>query len=505
MASVSVATAIPSTATIKIKLRKIPAVSSNAGAASAAATVAAPKMTATLYQHQERFLSNASRMEESGHGGLLGAEMGTGKTIMILSLLLAGRNRFTGQLRKTLVVAPLALINNWSRETLKHTDIPRSKIHIYHNKQRNPASLVDKLLVITTYDTLRLDQAKFGTLSPLYCAGFERIVLDEAHQIKNEKSLCHKACASLPIKYRWAVTGTPILNKKKELMALAKFIGLDDSKPFDIDDWKEEYYLYYSKDEVAKFLPRKTQTMHTLEFSEAEAASYNTMKSDASDAFDEYLEDGSSTRFSSILVKILRLKQFCNHSEIPVPAEKRSNRLTHSTKTAKCISLIQAIPEGEKVLVFSQYKETLEIMAKLLNEQNIGNSMYHGGMSNDAKESSLRDIEANPSKKVLLMSIKAGGVGLTITAANHVILMDPWWNEAIEEQAICRTHRIGQKREVHVHRLTMNNSIEQWIVRLQEKKKEIVAENLDECWTEETQEKSFSQEDLQKLFRASCY
>ena len=215
-------------------------------------------------------------------------------------------------------------------------------------------------------------------------------------------------------------------------------------------------------------------------------------------------------RFTVILTKILRLKQFCNHPYAPLPAEQHHGLPPKSsTKMLKVLSIIEAIPPGEKVIIFSQFKNSLDLLAILLNENGYHNEhmMYHGRLTPQDKESTLQRFEQNPTKSILLMSIKAGGVGLNLVAANHVILLDPWWNRAVEEQALARVHRIGQTREVHIHRLAIRNSIEQWVLSLQEHKLREACKVLDDQLNNSTPSghRNFTQEDLRRLFRENCY
>ena len=442
-----------------------------------------PYLNTRLYPHQRQFLITARRWENELHGGLLGAEMGTGKTLMILSLIADHLHPVTNNPYSTLVVAPLALIHNWYNEINKHLKIPMKRVAIYHGANRTKLDLSECWIVITTYDTVRHDINRWGNESPLITYAAERVILDEAHEIKNSKTAKFQACMQLPGIYRWAMTGTPIHNSQKDLRSLTRFIGLlpysldfwwVDLTTDQINDWKENSYIYFSKAQVRLALPAMQLHQHQLDFSEEESITYEMLKTQAKEMFDGYLEYGPKIfSFTEILVKILRLKQLCNHPYAVLKKDERRNFPTKmSTKTTEMMEILAQIPDNEKVLIFSQFTNTLEIIEESLEETEWNDQVlyYHGGLSPGKKEDILTEFDTNPEKRILLISIKSGGVGLNLVQANHVILMDPWWNQAVEEQAVARAHRIGQTKQVHVYRISINNSIEQWINCIQEKK-----------------------------------
>lgn len=462
----------------------------------------------SLYPHQIEFLNKASKWEKEGHGGLLGAEMGTGKTLMILSLFAE-----SNQIKKTLVIAPLALLENWRNEFHKHLNLPRSKIVIYHGPKRQQIDLHDRLMVITTYETARQDIVRWSSMSPLIdIFNPDRIVLDEAHEIKNPESKRFKAIMKLSqfceCNYNWAMTGTPIHNRVNDIISLARFIDLE---PYNndnwwknctqekLEEWRNASYIYFSIKEINLKLPDKIEHHHHLRFSDDEDEIYQQISINAQQAFMEYL-DGKEL-FTNVLTKILRLKQCCNHVYAPFDEDKIDMPFKDSAKTNKLIQIINNTPDNEKIVVFTQFRGTMNIIADSLVENGYQNKfiMYHGGLNSMQKNIALQNFSNNNNCKILLMSIKAGGVGLNIVEANHVVIFDLWWNKAIEEQAIARVHRIGQTKEVQVHKITIKESIEDWILGLQERKQQC-ANNI--LIGDINQAANFTKEDLKKLFKS---
>ena len=469
------------------------------------------KVKTKLYSHQEEFLKKALMWESRGNGGLLGAEMGTGKTLMILSLFANDAVP-----KRTLVIAPLALLNNWRNEYIRHLDLPASKVAIYHGPKRYQTRLDNRYMVITTYETARIDIEKWDDMSPLV-NDFrpERIVLDEAHEIKNQASKRFKAIVKIPGRLRWAMTGTPIHNYIDDLASLAKFI---DVKPYnnnnwwsiasdeEIETWKHDSYIYFSKEGINLKLPEKHSNHHLLKFSQNEEDLYRQMICEAEELFKQYLDGGCGILFTVILTKILRLKQICNHPFGPMSDKMIKEReFNDSTKTTKLIEIINDIPNNEKIIVFSQFRGTLKLIQRSLhlhgyNDQYV---VYHGGLNPLEKETVLQQFERDDSKKILLMSIKAGGVGLNLVRANHVVLFDLWWNRAVEEQALARVHRIGQAREVHIHRLSIEKSIEQWVIGIQERKMKLASQVLEGYDVDDG--KVFTIEDIKRLFNQGAH
>lgn len=470
------------------------------------------KVKTQLYPHQLTFLKKAKQWEASYHGGLLGAEMGTGKTLMMLALFAS-----SPEPKKTLVIAPVSLLQNWKNEYFKHLSLPSDKVVIYHGAKRTQIKLYDKLMVITSYGTALSDYKKYQDMSPL-AHKFQpnRIVLDEAHEIKNSNTLKFQAIENIPARIRWAMTGTPIQNYREDVESLSRFIG---HKPYsedwwwarlgeqEINEWKNDLYIYFSKEDIQLNLPNINYNHHKLPFNDTEQELYDNMKQEAFEIFDDYLNGNTKgIKFTVILTKILRLKQLCNHPHALLNENMQNDvDLCRSTKINKILDIVNKTKYDDKIIIFSQFRGTLSLIRDTLiqHEKHEQYLMYHGGMNPGEKTTVLKQFEHDENKRILLMSLKAGGVGLNLVQANHAILVDPWWNRAIEEQAIARIHRIGQNKEVHIHRISMLNSIEDWIIGLQDHKL-FGAENF-LYGKEEPPAQYFTKEQLYTLFHNVTY
>jgi len=425
-----------------------------------------------LLSHQIDFITRGQRMErEEGHGGLNGSEMGTGKTLMMLAL----HATHGAYAKRTLVICPLSLLSNWEAEGKRHIDGLRQTR--FHGPKRSTMSLRDYEVVITTYETLRLEYEKWGDESILYKWAPERIVLDESHEIKNQKTRRHEACVWIGhnARFRWCVTGTPIQNGMKDLNSLRSFINYGDD--LSVEDWKKACYISYRLSELKLNIPEKEIEMHELELEDEEMGGYRALKGTIVESYD----DGD---IFLVITKILRLRQYCNKG----------------VKERKVQEILSRTNDGEKTIIFSQFVETLENLREVLVDYEP--LMYHGGMNAAQKEAVIREFAAG-SSKVLLMSLKAGGVGLNMTMANHVIMYEPWWNVSIEEQAWARVHRLGQTKSVKIHRFKVVSTIEEWLHLLQEEKKaqSMILESDDMPAQKET----VTKDKLKELFRNGCY
>lgn len=432
------------------------------------------RLNTKLLPHQVDFIARAQRMERDNHGGLNGSEMGTGKTFMMLAL--HAMEPSIGASTRTLIVCPLGLLNNWANEGRKH--IKNLSQTRFHGPRRSNTHLDNCEVVITTYDVLRLEYEQYGDESILYKWAPKRVVLDEAHEIKNQKTRRHEACMWIGrnARFRWCVTGTPIQNGMKDLRSLRNFI--DWEHELDIDEWKKACYIRYRVRDLKLNIPEKIINTHNLELEADEIEGYRQLKETVVESYD----DGE--RMLVVLTKILRLRQYCNKG----------------VKERKVRQILDAVNDGEKTIIFSQFVQTLEMLEVQLADYEP--LMYHGGLNGSQKESILEQF-ANGESRVLLMSLKAGGVGLNITSANHVIMYEPWWNLSIEEQAWARVHRLGQTKQVHIHRFKVLYTIEEWLHLLQEEKKDQSSIlDLDEDFQVK---ETITKAKLKELFRNSCY
>ncbi|GJJ72279.1 hypothetical protein EMPS_04636 [Entomortierella parvispora] len=620
-----------------------------------------------LLEHQKIGLTWLQKMEEgSNRGGILADDMGLGKTVQTMALIVSRPlgpiddpviwdSRTTWfepppadklvKTKATLVVAPVALVYQWEEELKSKTQPNLLKVHVYHgtNKFTDPELLRRYDVIITTSTTLSNeagfkegpDITKHKAIGVLFKAHFHRVVIDEAHTIKNKMTKASRACAQIAATYRWCLTGTPIQNNIDELYSLIRFLHI---KPYcDWDEFRIQISTPMKKTKgygpamqrvqalLKAICLRRTKTSMVdgkpiLElpernveivqtpFSVDERAFYEALETRTRDRFNAYVRAGTVMKnYSNILVLLLRLRQACCHPhlikdfekatdahapedqrghidalldnlvedvrrrllergmeavECPIcmdvgeesvilsscghiycracitaylqqheeeggkcPECRRSTRVDDlipvadfnqrfnpapseeeldpkgkgkaddngddfgdgklpavdvpqeldewisSSKIDRMIVLVrQAVAKREKIIVFSQFTSLLHLIEKPLQQEGIKYLMYDGSMSAIARNDAVHRMTNDPSYPLMLISLKCGSLGLNLTVANHVVIMDPWWNPALENQAIDRVHRIGQRKNVFVHRLCIPETVEDRILVLQEKK-----------------------------------
>jgi SNF2 family DNA or RNA helicase len=408
--------------------------------------------------------------------------MGLGKTVMVLALLerqrLAGGR--TGESRRTsLVVAPRSVVFNWQQEAARFA--PELRVLDYSGVARADQQhlIADSDLVLVTYGTLRRDAERLATRQ------FEYVILDEAQTIKNAGTASARAARLLRASHRLALSGTPIENRLGDLWSLFEFLnpGLlsassSFAKSFGGKDVSEEalrvlsrglrpFILRRTKEQVARELPAKTEQTIECELEKPQRALYNELR----DHYRRQLLNGSSSWQRSklqVLEALLRLRQAACHPGLIDPARA-------SDKSAKLDLLVprllETIEEGHKTIVFSQFTSFLALLRKSLDARGIGYE-YLDGRTKDRK-TRIDRFQNDPACRLFLISLKAGGVGLNLTAADYVFLLDPWWNPAVEAQAIDRAHRIGQERSVFAYRLIARDTVEERVLELQQRKRKL--------------------------------
>jgi SNF2 family DNA or RNA helicase len=396
-------------------------------------------------------------------GAMLADDMGLGKTLQALCAL-QGR---------TLIVCPTSVLQAWLTQLEQFR--PDLSVSLYYGSGRklDPRSAV----VLTTYSVLRLD------LDELNRAQWETIVLDEAQVIKNPESQAARAAHALRGKFRIALSGTPVENRLDDLWSQFQFLnpGLLGSR----QDFQEEYagpvsrgdqtraaelrarvrpfILRRLKKEVAPELPPRTETVLQCELSQEERDTYDAILASARSEVLEKLEAGANM-FAALEI-LLRLRQACCDSRL-LPGAQSSSR---SSKVELLMeTLEESLENGHRALIFSQWTSFLDLLEPELKASGIRFSRLDGTTVDRAKV--VEDFQRPDGPSVLLLSLKAGGVGLTLTAADHVFLLDPWWNPAAEDQAADRAHRIGQKNPVLIHKLVARDTVEDRILLLQQKK-----------------------------------
>ncbi|KAJ7074976.1 SNF2 family N-terminal domain-containing protein [Mycena belliarum] len=500
-------------------------------------------------------------------GGILADDMGLGKTIMMTARIVDGplskKDRDAGWRKATLVVCPLALVQQWAAEIEKFT-LGLNVLQYHGPARRKGASLLpDADVVLTTYGIVCSEHAQINpddfdaSSSVLFSTKWGRIVLDEAHTIKNRATKTAVACFDLRAKFRWCLTGTPMQNKVDEFYPLMRFLRI---KP--LNDWErfnsqiakpiskgpgsnlamkrlqvvlQHVMLRRTKEEIEKYLPLPARSVHLLpcQFDPAEREFYIALKTQVQTLLRRILTKGDTGGqvYMNILVLLLRLRQACDHpclvledyagddvadydmsdaeepdgkprcrvcmtrltsrnsaakawpghcvncAALKVQAQNLRGPMRASAKIRVIIQLLKHIEHEsggqEKTVIFSQFTSMLDVIEPFLAAIGVGFVRYDGSMSPKERKQALEEIATDPRKTVILVSLKAGGVGLNLTSCNHVILVDMWWNPAVEEQAFDRTHRVGQTRDVHIYKLKIDGTVEDRILELQAKKREL--------------------------------
>lgn len=429
-------------------------------------------INAKLRSYQADGVLWLAKMRKNNHGCLLADEMGLGKTLQVLSYLFArGENQ-----NPHLVIAPTSLVYNWQREVAKFIPSWESKIGV---QLHSPDTT--KILLIVSYDILRLNIAEYNSIC------YDTIVIDEAQVIKNRDTQKYKAIKTLRGQHKIILTGTPIENSIDDiwshfmiLMPEMKILYASLSKRCQskTDDaftelsrkFLKPFILRRTKQEVLKDLPQMIEKTIYVEMSKSERLLYNNIHKMVLKA----LENGVSGRIESIALEgLLRLRQTCVSPKLLPNSLFKGEISSVSSKLQTALEYIDSfINKGEKVLVFSQFIGGLEEMERILSEHAILYEKIYGETRD--RTTPIVRFQENNNIHVFLISLKAGGVGLNLTAANNVILLDDWWNPAVEDQAFARAHRIGQNRNVMVFRFICKNTIEEKVLQLQENKRQTI-------------------------------
>lgn len=439
------------------------------------------ELQAGLRHYQQDGLNWLQFLREFGLGGILADDMGLGKTLQTLACVMEEKS--AGRLTApALVVCPTTLISNWESEAIKFT--PELKRLVIHGNRRKPlfGQIQEADLVITSYPLLPrdIDQHK----SQAYSFAF----FDEAQYLKNPATALAKAARKLPAENRIALTGTPMENHLGELWSLFDLVlpgYLGDQKSFREDYRKpiEEtgdsnrqaelsrrvrpFMLRRTKDQVTPELPHKTEIIRHVELNREQRDLYETVRASMDQRIRQLLaEKGAARSQIDILDALLKLRQICCH-----PALLRSDTTASSAKLDYLQEMItELLEEGRRIIVFSQFTSMLTLIEKTLRAGNIPFEKLTGQTRNRA--SPVKRFQ-NGDSPVFLISLKAGGTGLNLTAADCVIHYDPWWNPAVEQQATDRAWRIGQDKPVFVYRLITEGTVEERIQALQARKSQL--------------------------------
>jgi non-specific serine/threonine protein kinase len=461
-----------------------------------------------LRPYQEHGYHWLHYLSEIGWGGILADDMGLGKTVQALSYLNYYRTS-QGKLR-ALVVCPTTLMFNWENEIKKFTPSLTYYIHHGGERTRGKDQFLSAEIIITTYGTLRSD------IKLLVEVPFDYVVLDESQAIKNPSSKVTKAACLLNAKHRVCLSGTPLQNNTFDIFAQMNFLnpGMLGSVEFfrqefaiPIDKFGEAdrkdhlrkllypFILRRTKEQVAKDLPDKIETILFCEMESEQMAIYDAYRNDFRDKIMGTIEQNGIQRSQlTILQGLMKLRQICDSPAILNEAEKFPN---HSIKLEELGREITENISNHKALVFSQFLGMLALIKEKLRELEVDFEYFDGSTSAIDRERAIQRFQNDENCRVFLISLKAGGVGLNLTAADYVYIVDPWWNPAVEQQAIDRTHRIGQTKNIFAYRMICKDTIEDKILQLQDKKR-LLAKDL--ITDDEGFVKSLTREDVEYLF-----
>ncbi|GAA5961333.1 hypothetical protein JCM3765_004377 [Sporobolomyces pararoseus] len=546
-----------------------------------------PHLVCKLLPHQVdslRWLKGRESGEGLEHGGLLADDMGLGKTVQMLALILS--NPFDAEdedvktSKTTLIVAPVGLLEQWKLEVENKLN-KKLRVEIYHGPKRK--NLAKKLhlydVIVTNYETVASDKNSASGLFDSKLRPFHRLILDEAHTIKNHKTKKAEACCEVKARFRWALTGTPIQNSVDDLFSIFKFLGKRVvprslwSKT-DFDQWigipikSKQNKLGFERlasilSEIMKrrtknttvngkpILPLPARIVNIVRSSfidPDEEAFYKSIEEKMVLQYNKFLKGGSSgSDYAQVLVRLLRMRQATLHPALVTKASietdsdaldptlkndddpntpkkvqaggmtpsctvcghptrskddeycstcaadfDRVKTLQSSTKVTKTMQLLQQfrnetkgsdkdgrqIPK-KKVIIFSQFTSMLLLLEKFLKAGGYGFVRFDGSCTLPQRNAAIEKITNDPNTTIILISIKAGAVGLNLTMCSRVILLDLWWNPAIESQAFDRAHRYGQKEDVEIYKLVIDNTVEDRILTLQAQKADLAASALD--------------------------
>jgi superfamily II DNA or RNA helicase len=432
----------------------------------------------TLFTYQQKGLDWLSFLYRAGFSGLLADEMGLGKTIQVLSFL-------TSREGAVLIVMPVTLISLWAAQLKQF--LPGSSFYIHQGSNRLQ-DLNGQPIILTSYATLRADINLFTQVT------FDAVILDEAQMIKNSSTQMAQSVYQLKAKFRLALTGTPIENRVEEIHSIFRFLIPDLLEGDGLSErcFKKlrPFILRRTKQEVGLDLPDKIIQVVGVDPSDEEYALYETLlRKRRTELMAKIVGDGLPSHRMEVLELILRLRQHCCH-----PCLLDASYTGEARKFTQVLTdLEEAISSGRKVLVYSQFTAVLQLFRQQFQERG-WKYAYLDGSTRD-REAAVLQFQNDPHICIFLISLKAGGVGLNLQAADYVFLYDPWWNSAAEEQAIDRAHRIGRKGTVIARKYFTHQTIEAKILDLQSKKKAI-AESL---WDEQETPDTLSFEDLKML------
>jgi superfamily II DNA or RNA helicase len=426
----------------------------------------------TLFSYQKEGLQWLKFLEEGSFGGLLADEMGLGKTVQVLAFF-----SLLSFQRPCLVVVPTSLLFNWKREIKKF--LPSLIVYSHQGKDRlqNREELEQKQIILTSYALLRLDADILQEID------YQAVVLDEGQMIKNPDSQIATCCFRLQSQIRLVITGTPIENRLEDLWSIFHFLQPDllgERRQFQaealllqmgtqyLDRIRKKikpFLLRRKKEQVALQLPPKFEQTVFVEMTESQRDIYERwLRNTKQGLLKKVSLDGAGSHRMEILEAILRLRQLCAHPWL-VEERRGEEAETMSAKYDRILAdSAEVIEEKRKVLIYSQFTQMLRLLEAGIQQKGWSYVYLDGSTIN--REEVVCRFQEDPQVSIFLISLKAGGVGLNLTAADYVFLYDPWWNEAVERQAIDRAHRLGKKETVVARRYITALSIEEKMMRL---------------------------------------
>ncbi|WP_020610707.1 DEAD/DEAH box helicase [Sediminispirochaeta bajacaliforniensis] len=442
-----------------------------------------PLLRAKLREYQKTGLEWLRFLERYNLGGILADDMGLGKTIQTIALLADTLRR--GDSGPYLIVAPVSVVPNWASEF--HRFLPEMEVTIHIGTDRAPLGKAPRGVVLTSYQILRLDAGEFTSIS------WHLLCLDESQNIKNAATKTYKTVRTLSADRALALSGTPIENSVMELWAVMDIVnpGLLGTR----EAFKRHYakavnagngeitsnlrkriapfILRRTKGIVASELPAREEVLYKVELSSQEARFYTRLKESMRAEVKSLIDakPGSLKVANAILMALLRLRQAAIS---PILLDEKPET---SSKLDVVIQLLETLlAEGHKVLIFSQFVKVLSLLRARLEAKEMEYAYLDGSLGTRAREQAIRSFKN--AKGIFLISLKAGGTGLNLTEADYVFILDPWWNPAVESQAIDRSHRIGQRRPVIAYKFISAGTVEERIIELQEHKRRVANELL---------------------------
>ncbi|MCD4729618.1 MAG: DEAD/DEAH box helicase, partial [Bacteroidales bacterium] len=465
------------------------------------------EITAVLRNYQKEGLNWLNLLNEMGWGGILADDMGLGKTLQILTLI---QKQVKKSKKPNLIIVPTTLLFNWEMELKKFA--PELTYHFYYgiNRDKEIKYFKGYHIVFTTYGVLVRD------VEFLRKFRFNYIILDESQAIKNPTSQRYKAAFLLQAENKLTLTGTPIENSTFDLFAQMNFVnpgflGTVNSfkeyyskaidKEGNVEVTKElnkiisPFILRRTKEQVAKDLPPKTENILYCEMDKEQRDIYDAYRNKyRNKLLNKIKSDGLGKSKIYVLEGLMKLRQICDSPAILSDEENYGNQ---SVKIEELIRHINEKTSNHKILIFSQFVKMLKLIREKLVRDKIDFEYLDGQSTKKQRQESVNRFQDNAGCRVFLISLKAGGLGLNLTAADYVYIVDPWWNPAVETQAIDRTHRIGQGKNVFAYRMICKDTVEEKILNLQAKKKKIAKDIIS---TDESLVKKLTERDIRELF-----